>query len=100
MSDAPSGPRLSFDVRSRQDQRRVVNFGVVATARVLGTTPDEHIALRCECGDPGCSRRIAVTPREYGDGGDSARLLVARGHEPTGSGRVGGLNDRFAVVIL
>ena len=62
MSDAPSGPRLSFDVRSRQDQRRVVNFGVVATARVLGgesTKPaveDQRGVVRAEAPAVGFGR--------------------------------------------
>jgi len=82
---------------SRGTVQRLVNFGTVSLARVLGNPPDELLTLRCECGTRGCVATVEATATEHHD--DGCRLfMVAREHAAAVPGKVVASNERFAIV--
>lgn len=50
-------------------------------ARVFGTEPARLIGFVCECGDPECSRTVALTLDEYARARPG--LLLHEDHEPS-----------------
>jgi hypothetical protein len=82
---------------SQRTIQRLVNFGTVSLARVLGNPPDELLTLRCECGTRGCSATVEATATEHHD--DGCRLfMVAREHAAAVPGKVVVSTQRFAIV--
>jgi hypothetical protein len=82
---------------SERAVQRLVNFGTVSLARVLGDPPEELLQLRCECGARGCAATVEATAAEHRD--DACCLfMVAREHAAAVPGRVVASNERFAMV--
>jgi hypothetical protein len=96
-ADAGRLPRRGRRVVSERMLQRLVNFGTVSLARVLGNPPDELLTLRCECGARGCSARVEATATEHHDDG-CCLFMVACGHEAGVPGRVTVSNERFVKV--
>lgn len=80
---------------SERTLRRLVNFGIVAVARIQGVPPNQLLPLRCECGARGCQRIVEASAVEHRD--DSCSIfMVAPDHRGSVSGRVVVANERFA----
>lgn len=58
----------------------MVNFGVVAVARVTGAGLDQLLELRCECGTPGCRERVRVGANLYAAVTEAELLVVSSPH--------------------
>ena len=70
-----------------------------ARASASAATDGRMTSFRCECGDPGCTRRIQLTLAEY----ESVRayathFAIARNHENPESEQLIEEHERFAVV--
>ena len=64
----------------RARQRRAFNEETLAEE--LARDPDEVCEFDCECGDPDCTARIRLTPREFATFRRNFNgFLVATGHE-------------------
>lgn len=72
-----------------------------ALARRAASADGGETSFRCECGDPQCSRAIALTLSEYECvRGLATHFAVARDHENPEGEHVIGENARFAVIEL
>ena len=64
-----------------------------------GASADRHDQLICECGNPDCTQRIALTRAEYeGVRAYASRFVVALNHENPETESIIEQNERFAVV--
>lgn len=77
MSVVPSSAALDA---ARRTRCWVVNFGVVAVARVTGVADDQLLELRCECGAAGRCERIQITRGEYEAVTDANTFVVSSLH--------------------
>jgi hypothetical protein len=61
---------------------REVNDQVESLNRELSANSDPDMEIVCECGDPSCARRLAVTGADYARiRSDAALFFVVPGHE-------------------
>lgn len=82
---------------AEQRLRRVVNLGVLAVARVLGTPAEERLRIHCECGARGCRETVEASLAEHRHD-DCATVIVCVSHRNAVRGRVVAVNDRFLKV--
>jgi len=61
--------------------------------------PDATLEILCECADPGCTERIALTAAEYEAAhADPAQFTIVPGHAAIDVEEVVARNDRFEIV--
>ena len=77
-----AAPDLSADgPRPRQDETRLRNDRIAATARQNKFDRTIAVPFICECSDPRCEELIRVTLPEYAAAREAADHLVAPGHQ-------------------
>lgn len=67
--------------RSRQDETRLRNDRIAATAKQNKFDRAIAVPFICECSDDRCEELIRVTLPEYAAGREAADYLVAPGHQ-------------------
>lgn len=102
------GERRGGDVADRRVQIRFgknealyrsVNDSIAELSKSLGDGLDLHCEWLCECADPNCTTRVAVTASEYEAVRANARtFMVYPGHVAPRVEHVVRGNERFTVV--
>ncbi len=91
---------------SEQDKRLALNEAMfreinerLESQIVVSGDSDDQLSVICECADPDCTDRLALTIQEYEEvRSDSRQFVVAPGHECLDVEDVVGRNDRYEIV--
>jgi hypothetical protein len=86
--------RISTSGNATDDFVREVNENIAEFGERFGLR-EETLELICECGEPGCGKRLSIGAAEYDRLRAAGHRVVAPGHE---HGRGGEAHDGYVVV--